>query len=235
VFSECRYLIFNDKNSTKFTFSNMNQVTQKEEPYFWDADIVTPGWDLIVWLAACLSWAQMVLAFCLNSTLHLPGNSQIGLTQYKRGCLAPPHSLVPLLVSCSSLALSLLPFPFIPHSLPSVSPHAHGQSLFHYFAIHSLFAFLCVYYPLIFFPYTLNKLYSILYHHVLVLHWEGMLCMGLLRWPFPHTSPHPHRTYSSSFNLFINTSVGLSICSLLSPLTYNISERHSNSLPLLGL
>ena len=64
-----------------------------------------------------------VLTFCLNSTPQLPGNSQVGLTHYKRGCLPPPPSLVP---SCSSpLALTLSPHPF-PISSP-LSPLSTGS------------------------------------------------------------------------------------------------------------
>jgi hypothetical protein len=62
-----------------------------------------------------------VLVFCLNSTPTVTGISQVGLVQYKRGCLAPPLSFT-LLTSCLSLApcAPSLPFPFF------LSPHGHG-------------------------------------------------------------------------------------------------------------
>jgi hypothetical protein len=66
------------------------------------------------------------------------------------------------LTSAPALLVSLvLAFPstFSLHSLPPLSPRAHGQPLL-LFSI--LSAFLCLYYPLNFPPYALNKLYSIL-------------------------------------------------------------------------
>jgi hypothetical protein len=55
----------------------------------------------------------MSLVFCLSSTPQLPGNSQVGLTHYKRGCLPPPPSLaLPFL-----LLLSFLPTPPVPSPL----------------------------------------------------------------------------------------------------------------------
>ena len=82
------------------------------------------------------------------SKLQLPGNSQVGLTLYKRGCSPPPLSL----------ALAFLPLfcPLVPSPL---SLQVLMASL--YFS--TLSAFLCLYYPLDSLPHVLNKLYSILY------------------------------------------------------------------------
>jgi hypothetical protein len=82
-------------------------------------------------------WCEDVwLAFCLSSTPQLPGNSQVGLTHYKRGCLPPRPSLALLGSSLSSPIL-------IPLLL---SPHGHGQPLLPYSL--PLSAFLCLYHPL---------------------------------------------------------------------------------------
>jgi hypothetical protein len=75
------------------------------------------------------------LVFCLNSTPtvpfssqvcsyspQLPGNSQVGLCQYKGGCLAPPLSCL------------LFPFPSPP------PPCDHGQPLHLYSLLLSAFA-----------------------------------------------------------------------------------------------
>ncbi|EDL06569.1 mCG53458, partial [Mus musculus] len=63
---------------------------------------------------------QYLLAFCPNSSPQLPGNSQVGLAHYKRGC-SPSLSLCLSLscllsfLSCLLLSCSLsLPIPF-PH------------------------------------------------------------------------------------------------------------------------
>jgi hypothetical protein len=131
-----------------------------------------------------------VLAFCLSSTPQLPGNSKVGLTHYKRGCL-PLLALLLLSCSCSSLLASCpLPSSLSFPSLP-LSP------------------FLCLYYLLNSPPYGLNKLYSILYCGVAGPSGGGD-ALAWARWdiPFPHTSPHPRRTYSISLYLFINISVG---------------------------
>jgi hypothetical protein len=84
------------------------------------------------------------------SRLHptLPDNSQVCLTHYKRSCWGPSFLLL-----FSSLSTPSFPFP---------PPCAHGWPLLLYF----LPSLLCLYYPLKSPPYTLNKLYSILYHHV---------------------------------------------------------------------
>jgi hypothetical protein len=84
--------------------------------------------------------------------------------------LAPPLSHLSYL----SLA-SCPPFsPFLPHSLHVVMASCHFST-----------AFICLYYSLNSLPYTLNKLYSILYCHVVVLsrgrdasvwvHWGSLL------------------------------------------------------------
>ena len=67
-------------------------------------------------------WSLMVL--CLNSTPtwqvysspQLPGNSQVGLAQDKRGCMAPPLPLA-LLLPCLLPSLILLSSHFLPPSL----------------------------------------------------------------------------------------------------------------------
>ena len=66
-----------------------------------------------------------MLAFYLGSATQLPGNSQVCLTHYKRGCLPPPLSLA-LLPLLQLFTPSLL----IPLSTPS--PCAHGWLLFLY-------------------------------------------------------------------------------------------------------
>ena len=132
----------------------------------------------------------LMLAFCLNSTQQLPGNSQVSLTHYKRGCLPPPLSLV-LLISCFSLAL-VLPFLSIP--FPS-----------HFSLCVSLSVCLSVSLSLsLSLPFSastaLNKLYSILHHPV-----AGPSC-GPAKVP---SCPIPHHTsiehIPSSLHLFIIT------------------------------
>ena len=68
---------------------------------------------------------SLVLVFGLSPTPQLPGNSQVGLTHYKKGYLP----LLPLLPSCSSfLALTLSPGPF---PIPFPSPlHVLMASLY---------------------------------------------------------------------------------------------------------
>jgi hypothetical protein len=73
-------------------------------------------------LAAYPKSSFQMLAFCLGSAPQLPGNSQVCLTHYKRGCL-PPFSLL-LLPSCSLSVLSPLPPSLLILSLPP--PRAHG-------------------------------------------------------------------------------------------------------------
>jgi hypothetical protein len=96
--------------------------------------------------------------------------------------LTPPFSLTPassLLLSCPSLPLSL---------------HMVLASL--YFSTLLLSAFLCLYYPLNSPPRALNELYSILYHYVAGPSWGTDASVWARRdIPFPHTSPHPYRTY----------------------------------------
>ena len=61
---------------------------------------------------------KLLLAFCLGSAPQLPGNSQVCLTHYKRGCLPP-------LLSCLlAPALSSCPTPPPPHS-PHLSLSLH--------------------------------------------------------------------------------------------------------------
>jgi hypothetical protein len=57
---------------------------------------------------------RLLLEFCLNSTPQLPGNSQVGLTHYIRGCLPPPLSFALLLLLPSCFSLVLLGFSFTP-------------------------------------------------------------------------------------------------------------------------
>lgn len=88
-----------------------------------------------------------VLAFLVDSASQLPGDSQVCLTHYKRGC----HSL-PLFLPSLPLLFPSPPTPF---------PCVPGQSLLLPFTS----AFLCLYSlnsPL----HGLNKLYSILYRPV---------------------------------------------------------------------
>jgi hypothetical protein len=59
----------------------------------------------------------LVLAFCINSTPQLSGNSQVGLAHYKRGCLAL-LSLLLLLLSCLFLLPLALLLPLSFHFLP---------------------------------------------------------------------------------------------------------------------
>jgi hypothetical protein len=101
-----------------------------------------------------------MLAFCLSSAPQLSGTRQVCLTHYKWGCLSPPHSLA------LALTLSFLLLPSA-HSLSPFS-HAHGQHRLIYFSFlspHSLpFSASTTYLtPL---PHALNKLNSILFHHV---------------------------------------------------------------------
>ena len=98
--------------------------------------------------------------------------------------------LLPLLFSCFLAPLLLfwvLPFSF-PSRFPSSSPPVHGWPLFLYFSISlfSLYAFLCLYYPLHCPPHALNKLYSILYHN-----WSlrGKGCLALDMDPLRHPLP----------------------------------------------
>jgi hypothetical protein len=118
----------------------------------------------------------------LSGPPQLPGNSQVGLTHYKRGCLPPPPSLTPA-------SLLWLSCPLDPHlsSFPSCAPppRVHGRPLLLYSPL--LSAFLCLYYPLNSPPHALNKHYSMLY---LSCGWslrrKGWdLGMGPLRHPLP--------------------------------------------------
>ena len=124
----------------------------------------------------CVYMVFRLLVFCLNTTHTVSVSSrQVGLAHYKRGCLAPPlsHLSYLSLASCSPFS------PFLPHSLHVVMASCHFST-----------AFICLYYSLNSLPYTLNKLYSILYCHVVVLsqgrdasvwvHWGSLL---------PHTPP----------------------------------------------
>ena len=77
----------------------------------------------------------LLLTFSLGSTPQLPGNSQVCLTHYKRGCVP----LLSLLLSCSCSALLFL-LPLSPHSLPH-SLHVLMASLYS----STLSDFLCLY------------------------------------------------------------------------------------------
>ena len=135
-----------------------------------------------------------MLVLCLNSiptvpdssqvcsSPQLPENIQVGLAQYKRGCLASPLSLT-LLFSCL-LPLSLL------------SLCGHGWPCLLYSLL--LSAFLCLCYPLNSPPYALNKSYSIIYQCVCVVSQEEW-CLGMLR---HHLPLHPARTYLNSSLFF---------------------------------
>ena len=86
---------------------------------------------------------------------ELPGNSQVYLAHYKKGCLTPSPSLV-LLLSVALLLLSSSPLP-IP--LPPFSTWSWPAST------SLLSPSLCLYYPNSP-PHALKKLCSTLYHRV---------------------------------------------------------------------
>ena len=94
-----------------------------------------------------------MLAFSLGSAPQLPGNSQVCLTLYRRGCLPPPLPLAPALSpsSCFPLPISLPPSPCV-RGWPLLSTYSLSLSL-------SLSAFLCLF-SLNSPPHALNKLYS---------------------------------------------------------------------------
>jgi len=132
-------------------------------------------------------WSELwlsLLAFCLSSAPLLPGNSQVYLTHYKRGCLSPPLS------RSSLLALTLSPFPSF------LCPCAHGGPLLLYSLSLSLSAFPCLYYPLDSPPQALNKLYSILYPEATPS-------------PIPGYTSIEHTSLSLSFYKHINLSTNL--------------------------
>jgi hypothetical protein len=118
------------------------------------------------------------LAFSLG---QLPGNSQLCLTHYKRGCLSPP-------LSCS-LPLALAPHPFSPHS-PSLSLlidslYSSSLSLSLSFSL-SLSAFLSTPLPMPILYYILY--YTILYYTILytILHYT--IYYTILYYPVAGTS-----------------------------------------------
>jgi len=130
----------------------------------------------------------ILLAFCLSSASQLPGNSQVCLTHYKRGCSPPPT------LSCS--LTFLLPLYSVLFFLPSFFPFPCPFSTCSWSASTPLLspfppplsAFLCLYYLLISPPHALNKLYSILYHHVAGHLGEGMPQYGPVEVP-PYPTP----------------------------------------------
>jgi hypothetical protein len=137
-----------------------------------------------------------MLAFCLNSTPQLPGNSQVVLTYYKRGCLPPPPSLTHLLsYSC------LLPpcSPCLPILFP-LSPRGHGLHLLLYSP--SLCLSLALLPPL-----PMPWINSILYYTVV---WlapgrggeKGCLGMDPRRQSLPPYLTTPHRTYLNTYLSF---------------------------------
>ena len=127
--------------------------------------------------------------------------------------------------SCFPLA-SLLPswaFPFLP-PFPH-SPRGHGQLL-----LSLLSAFLCLYYPLNSPPHALNKLYSILYHCVLVPQKEEMPQHGPAEISPSSTPNHiPKEQILLFFYLFIIniSSALLPLSPLLSCLVCNIRSTAS--------
>jgi hypothetical protein len=131
---------------------------------------------------------------------QLPGNGQVGLAHHKRGCLPPP-----LLLLLLSLPSWLFTPPLSPLLSP-LSPCGHGWSLL--LCSLPLSAFLCLFYPLNSSPHALNKLYFILYRPVTGPS-EEKDALAWVHWdtPFPHTSLHPHRTYSCFPLSFITTIV----------------------------
>jgi hypothetical protein len=124
-----------------------------------------------------------MVAFLLGSSPQLPGNSQLCLAYYKRGCSLPPCCLV---LNVLLSAPSLLPFPppsppfmcsWLP--LPSFSPCL-------YLLFHST-------------SHALNKLYSISY---LVPQGKGMPRHGPAEAPLlpHHTVPLSTETYPGLFS-----------------------------------
>ena len=136
---------------------------------------------------------QLVLAFLLSSAPHLPGDSQICPTHYKRGYLLPPHSLA-LLSSSPSVP------PLSPHSPPLLFHHVHGQPLLCLSVCLSvcLSFSLCLSLSLLLRPCALNKLYSILYPSFEWYQWKGYLSMGPQSHPVPLQHTLPYQTYSCS-------------------------------------
>ena len=133
------------------------------------------------------SETTLLLVLCLGSASQLPGNSQVCLTWYKRGCLP----LLSLLLFCPSLPIPLL----------LLSSHAHGQLLLLYSL--PLSAFLCLYYPLNSLPHALNQLSSILYHCVAGPSGGRDTSAWAHRGtPFPHTGLYLHQTYSLSLSFY---------------------------------
>jgi hypothetical protein len=131
---------------------------------------------------------QYLLAFCLSSTPQLPGNSQVCLTHYKRGCLT----------SCSCSCSVFLPLPHLsPHQLLFTCSWPASISLLLFSSLS-----LCLYYPLNSPLHALNKLYSILYHHVPQA--EGWTQGGTL-FPTPHHTSTKHIPLSLSFYKHIST------------------------------
>ena len=125
-----------------------------------------------------------MLAFSLGSAPQLPGNSQMYLTHYKRGCLP----LLTLLFSCScsySLSLSL-------HPLLPLFPGAHGCPPLSLSVSLSLNSY----------PNALNKLFCTIQS----CGWNLRGGRDASAWahrgiPFPHTIPHLHQTHLWSFFL----------------------------------
>jgi hypothetical protein len=129
-----------------------------------------------------------LLAFCLGSAPQLPGNSQMCLTHYKRGCLPPPLSLLFLLF----LLDPALPSPDFSPPLSILVAGLYSLSL----SLSLLLSQLPSHAP--------NKLYSILYFCVANSLGERDASEWASRGPpFPHTWLHIHQTYYFSSYLLI--------------------------------
>ena len=111
-----------------------------------------------------MAYKNNSMSIRILSKLHpqLLGNSQVGLAEYKRGCLTPPLSLSPL---PSYTLASLLPLaPLCPLSLHSLSPSLHMVMACLYSSTLSFaLPFSAATTLLTPHPHALNKLYSILY------------------------------------------------------------------------
>jgi hypothetical protein len=122
-----------------------------------------------------------MLVFLLGSTPTVIWQQPGILTQYKMGCLPPPHSRSPL------ASVPSLPIPF-----PPLSPRVHVR----------------LYYLLNSPPFALNKLYFILYlSYGWYLRGKGCLSMVLQRRPLPPHHTSLQQTYPWLPLLFIKHNI----------------------------
>ena len=136
--------------------------------------------------------------------LLISQHSQVG----QKGLLAPSLLSCSLAFSCSFSAslppLSHSTFPFLStcSSQPLLLYSIYFSLSISLYVSLSLSAFLCLYYPLNSPLHALNKLYSILYHHVPQA--EGWTQGGTL-FPTPHHTSTKHIPLSLSFYKHIST------------------------------